>query len=82
MSALKSIEARSTTLDALLSEVEGHDVIVQVLRDGKAIAEVRPIAAPARRPLPPVDPRLKPILSPDYDPVAGIDEEDWPDDQR
>ncbi|MGB7161437.1 MAG: hypothetical protein WBD40_25485 [Tepidisphaeraceae bacterium] len=79
---MKTIESGSTTLDALLNEVEQSNATVQVLRGGRPVAEVRPIAAPRVGGLPPINPRLKPVLSPDYDPVAGIDEEDWPADMR
>lgn len=44
MPPLKTIDARSTTLDALLNEVEHGHVALRILRDGRPVAEVRPIA--------------------------------------
>ncbi len=82
MATMKSIESSSTTLDALLNQLEQDHATVQVLRDGRPVAEVRPIALPSGWKLPPIDERLKPVITPEYDPVAGVDEEDWPADQR
>lgn len=81
MAAIKTIESGSTTLDALLNEVEQSNAAVQVLRGGRPVAEVRPITAPRSGPLPPIDPRLKPIISRE-DALAPLDEEDWPSEAR
>lgn len=81
MATMKSIESSSTTLDALLNQLEQDQAAVQVLRDGRPVAEVRPIALPIRWKLPPIDERLKPIIARE-DAIAPLDEEDWPSEAR
>ncbi len=77
MATMKSIESSSTTLDALLNQLEEDHAAVQVLRDGRPVAEVRPIAGPSPWRLPPIDERLKPIITRE-DAISPLDEEDWP----
>jgi hypothetical protein len=68
-------------LEQLLEQVQRDHTPVQVLRDGRAVAEVRPIDAPRRWRLPPLDPALKAIITPE-DAMAPLDEEDWPSEFR
>lgn len=81
MATMKSVESRSTTLDELLNEVEQSHAAVQVLRDGRPIAEVRPMAGPSLWKLPPIDERLKPIITRE-DAISPLDDEDWPTEAR
>ena len=67
-----------TQLSALLKEVEEHGRVVKICRNGKPIAELRPIAAkvnPLR-----MNPKLKVIFK--ADPVLPLDEDDWPEEFR
>ncbi|HET6247765.1 MAG TPA: hypothetical protein VFE47_08715 [Tepidisphaeraceae bacterium] len=67
-------------LAGILDAVENGHRRIQIVRDGKVIAEVTP---PARRILRPSNkPKLKVTFSPEYDPCEGLSEDDWPEHLR
>lgn len=65
-----------TKLSALLAAVEQQGECVRICRNGKPIAELRPISR-SRDPLA-RDPRLGPIEFLE-DPTKPLDPEDWPE---
>jgi prevent-host-death family protein len=65
-----------TRLSELLTAVERGE-LVRICRDGKPVADLKPVPKPERRPLPPPDPRLKVIFH--EDPVKPLDPADWPE---
>ena len=70
-----NIHEAKTNLSALLLEVEKKGTLVRICRNGKAIAELKPILH-KKNPLK-TNPRLKvKILE---DPTLPLDPEDWPE---
>lgn len=71
-----------TRLSALLAAVEEHGETVIICRNKKPIAELRAIQPTAKAFLPP-HPDLQPVfISPDFDPLAGVSSENWPESAR
>lgn len=71
-----NIHKAKTNLSALVAEVERHGTLVRICRDGKAVAELRPVRKKTN-PLK-TDPKLKVVFH--EDPVQPLEREDWPDD--
>lgn len=71
-------EAKSQ-LSSLLSRVEEQGEIFLICRNGKPVAELRPLP-PAADPLP-VHPQLSQIRFHE-DPMTPLDPEDWPESER
>ena len=66
-----------TRLSELLRLVEERSERIRVCRNGKPVAEIGPIVTAERDPLVP-NPRLSGIVFHE-DPVAPLDDDDWPD---
>ncbi len=66
-----------TRLSELLRLVEERSERIRVCRNGKPVAEIGPIAGAERDPLVP-NPRLSGVVFHE-DPVAPLDDDDWPD---
>lgn len=64
-----------TQLSALLAEIEDHGESFLICRNGRPVAELRPVRA-ARDPLV-NDPRLAVVFH--EDPSLPLDPEDWPE---
>jgi len=75
MISVNTHEAK-TKLSSLLSEVEKRGEIVVICRNGKPIAEIRPLSR-KKDPLR-VHPTLSRVQFRD-DPIAPLGPEDWPD---
>jgi hypothetical protein len=73
------IEAGEVPLDEMLETVQKHGRTVRICRNGQAIAQLSPV--PGER-TPPQDPQLKVVFAPDYDPQAGLSDNDWPSELR
>ena len=65
-----------TRLSALLASVEESGEPILICRNGRPIAELRPVGA-LRDPLVP-HPELSAVVF-HADPMEGVDEEDWPE---
>ena len=78
MISVNTHEAKSK-LSALLASVEETGAIVIICRNGKPVAELRPVSL-VEDPLA-VDPELAAIEFRE-DPVAPLTEEDWPPETR
>ncbi len=70
-----NIHEAKTTLSSLLLRVERHGELVRICRDGKAIAELRPISK-KRNPLK-TNPKLRAKLL--SNPMEPLDPSDWPE---
>jgi antitoxin (DNA-binding transcriptional repressor) of toxin-antitoxin stability system len=71
-----------TRLSALLVAVEHDNETVIICRNEKPVAELRALPSSDRALCPP-HPDLQPtLIRPDFDPTAGVCENDWPGDQR
>ena len=81
MQAFKWIDVASLTLDQLLEQVEREHAPVQLSRNGKLIAEIRPIGGNSAWRLQPLNERLRPVISA-TDAVSPLDDEDWPAEAR
>jgi hypothetical protein len=84
MVAPRSVDANATTLDELLARVQQEHLPLQIVRNGRAVAELRPIpdaANGSRWRLADIDPTLKPQITPD-DAVSPLDDDDWPSTER
>jgi len=69
-------------LSQLVKAIEEEGEIVILQRNGHPVAEIHPYTPrPVSRDLTP-DPRLRPILTPGYDPAEPLSEEEWPSDYR
>ena len=79
MIAVNTHEAK-TRLSALLAAVEEHGEIVLICRHGKAVAELRSVAASQRSRLAP-DASLA-VEFVDYDPLAPLADDEWPMEAR
>jgi antitoxin (DNA-binding transcriptional repressor) of toxin-antitoxin stability system len=78
MIAVNTHEAK-TNLSALLAAVESRGETVVICRNNRAIAELRAVT-PRTTDLFTPHADLRPtVLNPDFDPVAGVSEADWPD---
>lgn len=66
--------------EQILQVVEQRHQHVRICRGGQPIAEISPVQAQAT--LPPLNPDLRVKFSPDYDPTAGLDLNDWPEELR
>jgi prevent-host-death family protein len=66
-----------TRLSELLADVETNGAVILICRNGKPVAELRPVAAPQRTPLR-KSPRLQSMRLLE-DPVLPLDPEDWPE---
>jgi len=66
-----------TRLSELLADVETNGEVVLICRNGKPVAELRPVAAAQRSPLR-KNPRLQGMRLRE-DPVLPLDPEDWPE---
>ena len=70
-----------TRLSELVSSAEQGDEVV-ICRNGKPVVLLAPVAPqPTRRNLEP-DPKLCPILTPEYDPTEPLSEDEWPEESR
>jgi len=65
-----------TRLSSLLATVEETGEVVRICRNGKPVAEIRPLP-PKKNPLR-LDPQLQKVQFHE-DPVAPLRPEDWPD---
>lgn len=72
-------EARTKWAE-LLDAVEREGSIVRICRGEAAVAELLPAARRVK--LPPEDPELKVKFAPDYNPVEGLREDEWPEELR
>lgn len=71
-----------TRLSALLVAVEDHNETVIIRRNERPVAELRAFRG-SDQALRPPHPDLQPtFVRPDFDPTAGVAENDWPGDQR
>ena len=71
-----------TRLSALLAAVEDSGEAVIICRNKKPIAELRALQTKGKAFLPP-HPDLQPsFVTPDFDPVAGVSVDDWPETVR
>ena len=66
-----------TRLSELLADVETNGAVILICRNGKPVAELRPVAA-AQRSLLRKNPRLQAMRLCE-DPVRPLDPEDWPE---
>ena len=66
-----------TKLSELLAAVESHGEVILICRNGKPVAELRPVIAPGRSPLS-TSPRLQGMRLVE-DPALPLDPEDWPE---
>ncbi len=71
-----TVDAEESSLKDLLTAMRERKRPVRIMHRGRAVADLTPL--PDKRQLEPVDPKLKADISPDYDPCAGVSEEDWP----
>lgn len=78
MNAAVNIYEAKTRFSALIAEIERSGVPVTICRNGKPVAELRPLGAARRRRLVP-DPFLKVRFAPGFDPTEPLDPEDLPD---
>ena len=74
------VELDEATLDELLATVASRGRTVRICKAGQPVADLSPVAP--RVALPPEDPRLRVVFGERYDPVAGLDEDEWPDESR
>lgn len=71
-----------TRLSALLLAVEEHDETVVICRNERPVAELRAVRNSDHL-LHPPHPDLQPtFIHPDFDPIAPVSEQDWPDADR
>jgi len=70
-----NIHQAKTNLSSLLLEVEKKGVPIRICRNGKAVAELRPL--PKRKNPLRLNPKLRAKLK--ENPVLPLDKEDWPD---
>jgi antitoxin (DNA-binding transcriptional repressor) of toxin-antitoxin stability system len=71
-----------TRLSELVRQVEEHNEVVVVCRDGQEVAEIRRRSKRRRvRDLSP-DPRFRAEYAPGYHPVEPLTDEEWPDGSR
>ncbi len=75
-----TVDVDEANLRDLLDTAHQRNRPIRIMDQGRAVADLTPL--PDKRQLEPVDPRLKAEISPDYDPCAGISEEDWPSRMR
>lgn len=75
-----STEVGENRLEELVEIVRKQGRTVRICMNGEPVAELSP--PKPRRKLTPVDPCLRVTFGPDYDPCAGLDVEDWPEEQR
>lgn len=80
MTTVNMHEAK-TRLSQLVAAVEKRRELVVICRDGKPVAELRPVARPRRIRLT-LDPALKVTFAPGFDPTEPADEQDWPEECR
>lgn len=73
-----NIYEAKTRFSALVAEIEESGVPVTICRNGKPVAELRPIGA-ARRSRLISDPSLRVRLAPGFDPTEPLDPDDLPD---
>lgn len=76
-----NIYEAKTRFSALVAEIEESGVPVTICRNGKPVAELRPLGGARRRRLVP-DPSLKVRFAPGFDPTEPLDPEDLPDAMR
>jgi len=74
------VDVNETDLDQLVQLVQESGRIVRIFKRGQPVADLTPLNCNRR--LPPEDARLKVAFSDAYDPVAPLDEEDWPGNLR
>lgn len=74
------VEVGEFGLHDLLKTVREQGRSVRIFDQGTPVAELSPLPQ-KRRPLA-TDPRLKVTFAPGYDPVAPLDESDWPEHLR
>jgi antitoxin (DNA-binding transcriptional repressor) of toxin-antitoxin stability system len=77
--ALRSVEARATTLDQLIEQIQRDHAPVRVLHNGEPVADLLPVKDSS---LPPEDPNLRVTFSKDYDPSEPLSGDEWPSDLR
>lgn len=81
MIAVNMHEAKSR-LSELVKAVEATGETVTICRKGRPVAELRAAAAPKEDRLKP-QPDLKPLyVAPDFDPVAPLSADEWPEELR
>jgi prevent-host-death family protein len=71
-----------TRLSELVKQVEQHGETVTICRDGKPVAELK---SATRKPMNRLKPQadLKPLhVASDFNPVAPLSEEEWPEAAR
>lgn len=66
-----------TRLSELLADVEANGEVILICRNGKPVAELRPVTVVTRSPLA-KNPRLQGMRLVE-DPVLSLNSEDWPD---
>ena len=69
-----------TRLSELLAAVETHGEVILICRNGKPVAELRPVTVTHASPLR-TNPRLREMRLIE-DPVLPLDPEDWPEPSR
>lgn len=67
-----------TRLSELLAQVEETGAAYVICRNGRAVAELRPLVRSVPDRLRRI-PALNPKLSKDYDPTAPLNEDEWPE---
>jgi hypothetical protein len=70
-------------LDELLTRVQNEHVPLQIVRNGRTVAELRPVGSSnaCRWQLAEIDPDLKPQVARE-DALAPLDDDDWPAEDR
>lgn len=80
MNRINTHEAK-TRLSELLAQVEENGAAYVICRNGRAVAELRPLVRTVPDRLRPI-PSLKPKLAKGFDPTAPLDEDEWPEGLR
>ncbi|GAB4444151.1 MAG: hypothetical protein OHK0011_26330 [Turneriella sp.] len=76
---LLNIHDAKSTLSAVIAKIEENNETVRICRNGKPVAElvkIPPLPSPLRH-----SPRLGRMRL-DFDPVAPLAPDEWPDEQR
>jgi len=68
-----------TNLSALLAAVESRGETVVICRNNRAIAELRAVMLKSKDLFTPHADLRPTVLNPDFDPVAGVADGDWPE---
>lgn len=73
-----NIHQAKTNLSKLITEVEEKGEFVQICRNGKPVAELKPVALSAKRLV--TYPHLQGKIM--YDPTEPLTEDEWPEEYR